>query len=161
MHAESESDQELRIQTGPIPSKAAPVRNGTLPTHPRPLGPDERRDRPPRGPMRGPDSPQKRPEHRRRASESSTMEIDKRDRRERQMDRGERPPRTESEERRRRERRREREERHRREKERIAAGGKPRRPFRNLDLIDKLDVTGVYGEGCEWRASNFCIFSLF
>ena len=63
-------------------------------------------------------------------------------------DRGERPPRTESEERRRCERRKQREERHRREKERIRAGGK--KPGRGLDIIDKLDVTGIYGEGCEY-----------
>lgn len=85
------------------------------------------------------------------------MDVDKRDRRERQMDRGERPPRTESEERRRREKRREREERHRREKERVQNGGKPRRPFRNLDLIDKLDVTGVYGQGCEFSFTKLVL----
>lgn len=83
-------------------------------------------------------------------------EKDRRDRRER-ADRGDRPPRTESEERRRRERRREREERHRREKERIRNGappsktGNPSKKPKNLDIIDKLDVTGIYGQGCESR----------
>lgn len=68
--------------------------------------------------------------------------------RERERERGDRPPRTESEERRRRERRKEREERHRREKEKIRNGGKTKRP-QGLDIIDKLDVTGIYGQGRE------------
>ncbi len=78
------------------------------------------------------------------------MEFDRQGRRDRQIDRGDRPARTESEERKRRERRREREERHAKEKERLANGGKPRKGQRNLDLIDKLDVTGVYGQGCRF-----------
>lgn len=84
-------------------------------------------------------------------------EKERRDRRER-VDRGDRPPRTESEERRRRERRREREERHRREKERIRNGGQPQsksgKKPKNLDLIDKLDVTGIYGQGCKYSRNN-------
>lgn len=96
----------------------------------------------------------------RRASESSVMEKDRRPRVDRgrgdrdrgDRDRGDRPERTESEERRRRERRREREERHRREKEKVRNGEKrPRKP-QGLDIIDKLDVTGIYGQGCEYRA---------
>ena len=67
----------------------------------------------------------------------------------RDRDRSERPPRTESEERRRRERRKEREERHKREKEKIRSGGRSRKP-QGLDIIDKLDVTGIYGPGCEY-----------
>lgn len=66
----------------------------------------------------------------------------------RDRERGERTVRTESEERRRRERRREKEERHRREKEKIRNGGKPTRKAQGLDIIDKLDVTGIYGPGC-------------
>lgn len=76
------------------------------------------------------------------------MERDRLELRER--DRRERPSRTESEERRRRERRREREEKYKAEKERLKNGGKPRKTGKNLDLIDKLDVTGVYGQGCKW-----------
>ena len=119
---------------------------GPLPVQQRPLGADDRHRRPPRGPMRDPDSPQKKPEHRRCASESSMMEHERRERSDR--DRRDRPPRTESQERRRRERRKQREERHKQEQERIKNGGKPRKPQKNLDLIDKLDVTGVYGQGC-------------
>lgn len=63
--------------------------------------------------------------------------------------------RTESSERRRRERRAEREERHRREKEKSRNGEKnstssrTKKP-RGLDIIDKLDVTGIYGQGRKW-----------
>ena len=42
------------------------------------------------------------------------------------------------------ERRRARKER----KEREAKDGKPRKPDRKLDIIDKLDVTSIYGTGC-------------
>lgn len=85
-------------------------------------------------------------------SESSVMEERERLQR-RERERVERPPRTESEERRRRERRREREERHRRERER---SGKTRKA-QGLDIIDKLDVTGIYGQGCKfsgWRIGS-------
>ncbi|EME50237.1 hypothetical protein DOTSEDRAFT_68944 [Dothistroma septosporum NZE10] len=125
-------------------------------SHPRPLppqtyrpgGPDLRQA--PLHPSRGPGSPSKRdlrppPPLQRRASESSVMESDRRPRIER--DRADRPSRTASEERRRRERRKEREERHRREKEKIRAGDKKTRKPQGLDLIDKLDVTGIYGQG--------------
>lgn len=81
----------------------------------------------------------------RRASESSVMEKDRRPRVDR--DRADRSERTESEERRRRERRKEREERHRREKEKTRTGDKKTRKPQGLDLIDKLDVTGIYGQG--------------
>ena len=140
----------IRLPATP-PPRGPPLRSDTLPNHSRPLGPGDRRDAPPRPRPRNTESPQKRPDHRRRASESSMMEHDRRDRGDR--DRGERGPRTESEERRRRERRKEREERHRREKERIRNGEKPRngKPQRNLDLIDKLDVTGIYGQGRKCR----------
>lgn len=67
----------------------------------------------------------------------------------RDRDRSERPPRTESEERKKRERRKEREERHKREKEKIRSGGRTRKP-QGLDIIDKLDVTGIYGPGREY-----------
>jgi len=66
--------------------------------------------------------------------------------RDRERERGDRPPRTESEERRRRERRKEREDRHRREKEKVRNGGRTKKP-QGLDIIDKLDVTGIYGQG--------------
>ena len=68
-------------------------------------------------------------------------------------DRGDRPPRTESEERRRRERRKERDERHRREKEKIRSGGGKMKKSQGLDIIDKLDVTGIYGQGREYLLS--------
>lgn len=84
----------------------------------------------------------------RRASESSVMEKDRRPRVDR--DRADRSERTESEERRRRERRKEREERHRREKEKTRTGDKKTRKPQGLDLIDKLDVTGIYGQGCTY-----------
>jgi hypothetical protein len=71
-------------------------------------------------------------------------ERERQDRREREREK--RPPRTESEERRRRERRKEREERYKREGRDPKSGARSR-PQRNLDLIDKLDVTGIYGEG--------------
>ena len=64
-------------------------------------------------------------------------------------ERSDRPPRTESEERKRRERRKERDERHKREKEKIRTGGRTKKP-QGLDIIDKLDVTGIYGQGREY-----------
>ena len=77
------------------------------------------------------------------------MEMDKEKERERRRERGDRPPRTESEERRRRQRRKEREERYKREG-RDPKSGSRTKAQRNLDLIDKLDVTGIYGEGCKF-----------
>ena len=65
-------------------------------------------------------------------------------------ERSDRPPRTESEERKRRERRKERDERHKREKEKIRTGGRTKKP-QGLDIIDKLDVTGIYGQGREYK----------
>jgi hypothetical protein len=73
----------------------------------------------------------------------------------RDRERGDRPPRTESEERRRRERRKEREDRHRREKEKIRTGGRSKKP-QGLDIIDKLDVTGIYGQGRKFTDTNIC-----
>ncbi|GIZ39310.1 hypothetical protein CKM354_000269700 [Cercospora kikuchii] len=118
--------------------RAPPRPTGPPPTY-RPSG---ERDRPPR-PVRSPDKnafPRSRP---RRASESSVMEKERRPRVEREEFR----ERTESSERRRAERRKEREERHKREKERVRNGEKPRRKPQGLDIIDKLDVTGIYGQG--------------
>lgn len=65
------------------------------------------------------------------------------------MDREPYRERTESSERRRAERRREREERRQREKEKARNGEKPKRKPQGLDIIDKLDVTGIYGQGRE------------
>ncbi|KAK0272865.1 hypothetical protein LTR35_012535 [Friedmanniomyces endolithicus] len=138
----------LLAKSGPPP----PPRTGTLPLptpgH-RPAASDER---PPR-PSRGPDSPSKK-EHKaarpRGMSESSVMD-DKERRERRERDRIDRPERTESEERRRRERRKEREERHKKEKEKIRKGDRaggaaaPLKRPQGLDIIDKLDVTGIYG----------------
>ena len=54
------------------------------------------------------------------------------------------------EERRRRERhRREREARH---KNGSGRDGRSKKPVRNLDLIDSLDVTSIYGKGCEFSS---------
>ena len=72
---------------------------------------------------------------------------------------GERPERTESEERRRRERRKEREERHRREKEKIRTGERKMKKPQGLDIIDKLDVTGIYGQGRTWCLGRSLDFS--
>lgn len=61
-------------------------------------------------------------------------------------------------EKRRRERRKEREER--REKEGRSKDGKskPTRKPQGLDIIDKLDVTGIYGQGREWCAAmSLCV----
>ncbi|KAI7290927.1 hypothetical protein KC315_g19759, partial [Hortaea werneckii] len=132
------------VSAQPPPRAAPQVRSGTLPPpiH-RPSASGERRPAPPR-PSRGVDSPPKR-EHRPRPrgmSESSVMDEKERLHR-RDRERSERPPRTESEERRRRERRREREDRHRREAEKT----RKVRKAQGLDIIDKLDVTGIYGPG--------------
>ncbi|TKA31503.1 hypothetical protein B0A54_15637 [Friedmanniomyces endolithicus] len=136
------SNAPLLAKNGP-----PPARTGTLPLPPP-------GDRPPR-PSRGPDSPSKK-EHRaprpRGMSESSVMD-DKERRERRERDRIDRPERTESEERRRRERRKEREERHKKEKEKIRKGDRaggaaaPLKRPQGLDIIDKLDVTGIYGQG--------------
>ncbi|KAI7207413.1 hypothetical protein KC333_g9433 [Hortaea werneckii] len=132
------------ISVQPPPRAAPQVRSGTLPPpiH-RPSASGERRPAPPR-PSRGVDSPPKR-EHRPRPrgmSESSVMDERERLHR-RDRERSERAPRTESEERRRRERRREREDRQRREAEKT----RKVRKAQGLDIIDKLDVTGIYGPG--------------
>ncbi|KAL6158086.1 hypothetical protein ACJBU6_03891 [Exserohilum turcicum] len=126
----------------PPPSRPAPGRSGTDPraTH-RPSRSDEERQRVrdtsrgpprPRGPPGSrpphPDSPERRETRRpRRNSDSSIVD--------RSLD-----PR---EERRRRERRREREERSKDGKD-PKTGKRIRKP-QGLDLIDKLDVTGIYG----------------
>nr|POF17367.1 protein pal1 [Quercus suber] len=126
------------VQTGP------PLRAGTMPMRSAHSG--DRRE-PRSHDARGPSSPEKRVHVRPRgASESSVMDKDRRDRRERGA-RGEHRERTESEERRRRERRKEREERHRREKERSGKSGRSGKKPQGLDIIDKLDVTGIYGQG--------------
>ncbi|CZT17146.1 uncharacterized protein RCC_02978 [Ramularia collo-cygni] len=124
----------------------AQVRSGMPPPPQRPQRPDEPRERQVRGPPRAPEHPANRQYRPRRASESSVMERERRPRVD--ADRGEMRERTESSERRRRERR---EERHRREKEKIRNGEKSsssrsKKP-RGLDIIDKLDVTGIYGQG--------------
>jgi len=72
----------------------------------------------------------------RRNSESSIMDKDK----------------LEEEKRRRHERRRERKEREAKEgksKDGSKPSARPKKAH-GLDLIDKLDVTGIYGQGCEY-----------
>lgn len=149
---------KLTLQTGASVQPSAPNRP---PPGYRPRGPEDRRGPPPPRPPRGPVSPDKRgvrpPPLQRRASESSVMEKERRPRMDR--DRDERPERTESEERRRRERRREREERHKREKEKVRSGEKRSKKPQGLDIIDKLDVTGIYGQGRKYRGSD--AFSTF
>ena len=44
----------------------------------------------------------------------------------------------------------ERKRRERRHREREGKDGKSRKPDRKLDIIDKLDVTSIYGTGCEY-----------
>lgn len=44
----------------------------------------------------------------------------------------------------------ERRRRERRHREREAKDGKSKKPDRKLDIIDKLDVTSIYGTGCEY-----------
>ncbi|THV80405.1 Pal1-domain-containing protein [Aureobasidium pullulans] len=127
----------------PAPRNNGPPRSGTVSTSHRPARSQEEESRrrgpaPPRGPPRpskdinGLDifaSPPKTESRRpRRNSESSILD-------------------SKDEDRRRRERRKEREER--REKEGKSKDGKSRttRKPQGLDLIDKLDVTGIYGQG--------------
>ncbi|KAF2220446.1 Pal1 cell morphology protein-domain-containing protein [Elsinoe ampelina] len=99
-------------------SRSGDHRNGP----PRPMRPR------PNGDRNGPDSPDK--SRQRRNSDSSLMEKDKAE-----------------EDRRRRERRKEREARREKEgKSKDARTKSGRRPF-GLDVIDKLDVTGIYGQG--------------
>lgn len=139
----------------PPPSRVAPPvpppRSAAPPVNPpRPNGTEQRRDRP-RGPLpplvsegSGNRVPAQRP---RGMSASSVMGGQEREGR-KDREARDRPPRTESEERRRRERRKERDERHKREKEKIRTGGRSKKP-QGLDIIDKLDVTGIYGQGRE------------
>jgi hypothetical protein len=134
------------------PQPRAPPRAGTMPMNgSRPTGPGDKPRAPPPPPYANGSSDRREPPRRPRGmSESSVMDKERDVRRER--DRGERPPRTESQERRRRERRKEREERDRREKEkgRSGASGQRKKP-QGLDIIDQLDVTGIYGQGRECR----------
>ncbi|OQO00898.1 hypothetical protein B0A48_13585 [Cryoendolithus antarcticus] len=134
-------------------TRAPPPRAGTLPVNgsrqAAPSGSSSRPNGPPPPYAGAPRSPDKRepPRRPRGMSESSVMDKERDIRRERE--RADRPPRTESEERRRRERRREREERHKREKEKVraGAGGARMKKPQGLDIIDQLDVTGIYGQG--------------
>lgn len=119
------------VSNGAAPRQPAPARTGPAP--PRPIRDEDRRQmRPPPGKAERNlfDSPDKsRP---RRNSESSILDKEKHD-----------------EDRRRRERRRERERREREGKSSKSKDGKStklRRPH-GLDVIDKLDVTGIYGQG--------------
>lgn len=45
--------------------------------------------------------------------------------------------------------RQERRRRERRHREREGKEGRSKKPDRKLDIIDKLDVTSIYGTGCE------------
>ncbi len=68
----------------------------------------------------------------------------------------ERPVDLEEEKKRRERRHRERERRHR---ERDAKDPKSKKPDRKLDIIDKLDVTSIYGPGCEYSLFPIRVFS--
>ncbi|KAI5245530.1 Pal1-domain-containing protein [Aureobasidium subglaciale] len=132
----------------PTPRNTGSSRSGTIPTQHRPARSQEDESRrrgpaPPRGPPRPPKDqngldifagPPKVESSRRprRNSESSILD-------------------TKEEDRKRRERRKEREER--REKEGRSKDGKsrPTKKPQGLDLIDKLDVTGIYGQGREYH----------
>lgn len=50
---------------------------------------------------------------------------------------------------------RKRRERERRHREREGKDPKSRKPDRKLDIIDKLDVTSIYGTGCKCLHFNF------
>lgn len=75
-------------------------------------------------------------------------------------------PMTEEERRAREQRRRDRERRHRERAERDRDGkprdksGRPRKPNAGLDLIDKLDVTGIYGPSRTSRVESDPLFGL-
>ena len=142
-HTSFSSIQLILGSAAPAPRSNGPPRSGTVSTSHRPARSQEEESRrrgpaPPRGPPRpskdinGLDifaSPPKTESRRpRRNSESSILD-------------------SKDEDRRRRERRKEREER--REKEGKSKDGKSRttRKPQGLDLIDKLDVTGIYGQG--------------
>jgi hypothetical protein len=53
---------------------------------------------------------------------------------------------------------RKRRERERRHREREGKDPKSRKPDRKLDIIDKLDVTSIYGTGCKCLPFNFLLF---
>jgi hypothetical protein len=128
----------------PPPRSAAPPVNP-----PRPFGSEQRRERP-RDPMAPTGASTRVPTQRPRGLSASSVMGGQEHEVRKDRERSDRPPRTESEERRRRERRKEREERHKREKEKIRTGGRTKKP-QGLDIIDKLDVTGIYGQGREYK----------
>lgn len=116
---------------------------------PRPFGSEQRRDRP-RDPMAPTGASTRLPTQRPRGLSASSVMGGQEHEGRKDRERSDRPPRTESEERKRRERRKERDERHKREKEKIRTGGRTKKP-QGLDIIDKLDVTGIYGQGREYN----------
>jgi hypothetical protein len=139
-----------KLQLTPLSAPPAPrpngvSRTGTMPTQHRPARSQEDESRrrgpaPPRGPPRPPREngldiiagaskveSSRRP---RRNSESSILDSREEDRK-------------------RRERRKEREERREKEGRTKDGKAKPTRKPQGLDLIDKLDVTGIYGQGRE------------
>jgi hypothetical protein len=70
-------------------------------------------------------------------------------------------PMTEEDRKHREQRQREREARHKRQgsKDRPGTSGGPRKPSRRLDIIDKLDVTSIYGTECKARSLNRTLFN--
>ena len=141
-----------RVDAAPsrVAPRVPPSRSAAPPVNPpRPSGPEQRRERP-RDPFAPTGASTRLPTQRPRGlSASSVMGGQEREGR-KDRERSDRAPRTESEERRRRERRKERDERHKREKEKIRTGGRSKKP-QGLDIIDKLDVTGIYGQGREYK----------
>lgn len=145
MNADRPSHAKLQLiflSATPAPRSNGVPRSGTMPSQHRPARSQEDESRrrgpaPPRGPPRPPREngleilagaskvESRRP---RRNSESSILD-------------------TKEEDRKRRERRKEREERREREGRTKDGKSKPTRKPQGLDLIDKLDVTGIYGQG--------------
>jgi hypothetical protein len=127
-----------------------PPRSAAPPVNPpRPFGSEQRRERP-RDPLAPTGASTRVPTQRPRGLSASSVMGGQEHEVRKDRERSDRPPRTESEERRRRERRKERDERHKREKEKIRTGGRTKKP-QGLDIIDKLDVTGIYGQGREYN----------
>jgi hypothetical protein len=143
-HPSHAKTQLTPLSAPPAPRSNAVPRAGTMPTQHRTVRSQEDESRrrgpaPPRGPPRPPKengldiiAGASKPESRRPRRNSESSILDSRD-----------------EDRRRRERRKEREERREKEGRTKDGKAKPTRKPQGLDLIDKLDVTGIYGQGRE------------
>ncbi|KAF2176458.1 Pal1-domain-containing protein [Zopfia rhizophila CBS 207.26] len=131
--------KNLTLDEGPKkgpPFRVPPQRSGTLPTQARRPSRSEEEEKRLRGPHRGPPRPRGPPGS--RSHPSPERRRPRRNSESSMVDKGSLDP---DEERKRRERRKDRDARARDGKSR---SGKTRKP-QGLDLIDKLDVTGIYG----------------